>query len=72
MCIGGSGPSGPAVDPRVEAEAAERKRQSLEERKQRKQESLAEAVEATTSGSGRRSLITGPGGGMGYFNRYKS
>jgi len=67
MCIGGSGPRGPAVDPAAEAEAAERKRTALEERKERKQEALAEAVEATTRGSGRRSLITGIGGGRGYF-----
>jgi hypothetical protein len=67
MCIGGSGPSGPAVDPAAEAEAAERKRTALEERRERKQESLAQAVEATTRGAGRRSLITGSGGGRGYF-----
>jgi hypothetical protein len=28
---------------------------------------LAEAVEATTRGAGRRSLITGSSGGRGYF-----
>jgi len=67
MCIGGSGPTGPAVDPAAEAEAEETKRRNLEERKQRKQESLAETVEATTRGAGRRSLITGSGGGRGYF-----
>ena len=67
MCIGGSGQTGPAVDPAAEAEPAERKRQNLEERKERKQEALAQSVEATTRGSGRRSLITGSGGGRGYF-----
>ena len=67
MCIGGGGYSGPAVDPAAEAEAAERKARALEERKERKQEALAESVEATTRGSGRRSLITGSGGGRGYF-----
>ena len=67
MCIGGGDPTGPAVDPAAEAEAAERKRQNLEERKERKQEALAQSVEATTRGSGRRSLITGSGGGRGYF-----
>jgi hypothetical protein len=66
MCIGG-GYRGPAVDPAAEAEAAERKRQNLEERRERKQEALAESVEATTRGTGRRSLITGSGGGRGYF-----
>lgn len=66
MCIGG-GYRGPAVDPAAEAEAAERKRKNLEERKERKQEALADAVEATTRGSGRRSLITGSRGGRGYF-----
>ena len=67
MCIEGSGPSGPAVDPAAEAEAAEQKRRNLEERRERKQEALAEAVEATTRGAGRRSLITGSSGGRGYF-----
>lgn len=67
MCIGGGGYRGPAVDPAAEAEAAEQKRRNLEERRERKQEALAEAVEATTRGAGRRSLITGSSGGRGYF-----
>ena len=67
MCIGGGGYRGPAVDHAAEAEAAEQKRKNLEERKERKQEVLAEAVEATTRGTGRRSLNTGSGGGRGYF-----
>lgn len=70
MCIGGGGPSGPAVDPAAEAEREQREQAALEERKTRKQEALAQSVEATTRGAGRRSLITGSGGGMGYFNRY--
>lgn len=72
MCIGGGGPRGPAVDPQAEAEAERQRTAAVEERKQRKQESLAQDVAATTRGAGRRSLITGPGGGMGYYNRYKS
>ena len=44
MCIGGGGYRGPAVDPAAEAEAAEQKQKNLEERKERKQEALAEAV----------------------------
>ena len=67
MCIGGDSYRGPAVDPAAEAEAAEQKRKNLEERKERKQEALAQSVEATTRGTGRRSLITGSGGGRGYF-----
>ena len=70
MCIGSSGPSGPAVDPAAEAEREERQRTALAERRQRKADVLAQSVEATTRGSGRRSLITGSGGGMGYFNEY--
>jgi len=75
MCIGGFGKSTTivqAVDPAAEERVAEEKRKATEERKVRKQESLAQAVEATTRGVGRRSLITGPGGGMGYFNRYRT
>jgi|TARA_R100000234_G_scaffold49006_1_gene29386 hypothetical protein len=74
MCIGGFGKTTvvQAVDPIAREEAAERKRVVTEQRKTRKQESLAQTVEATTRGVGRRSLITGPGGGMGYFNRYRT
>lgn len=71
MCIGGGGGGGPAVDPAAQAEAEESKRKNVEERKSRKQEALMASVEATSRGSGRRSLITGSGGGMGFFNRYK-
>lgn len=69
MCIGG-GYTGPAVDPEAEAERERRKEAALSEKRERKQEALAESVEATSRGSGRRSLITGSGGGMGYFNEY--
>jgi len=69
MCIGG-GYRGPAVDPEAEAEQERRKEAALSEKRGRKQEALAESVEATSRGSGRRSLITGSGGGMGYFNEY--
>ena len=67
MCIGGGGSSGPAVDPAAEAEREQKRSTALAERKERKADVLAQAVEATTRGSGRRSLITGSGGGMGYF-----
>jgi len=69
MCIGG-GYRGPAVDPEAKAEQERRKEAALSEKRERKQEALAESVEATSRGSGRRSLITGSGGGMGYFNEY--
>ncbi len=71
MCIGG-GSRGPAVDPEAEAEQARQREANLQERRDRKQEALADAVEATQKGTGRRSLISGPGGGMGYFNRYRA
>ena len=70
MCIGGFGRSTTvvqAVDPAAEERVAEEKRKATEERKVRKQEALAETVQATTRGVGRRSLITGSGGGRGYF-----
>jgi len=69
MCIGG-GYRGPAVDPEAEAEEERRKQSALSEKRERKQEVLDASVEATSRGSGRRSLITGSGGGMGYFNEY--
>lgn len=72
MCIGGGGSSGPAVDPEAEAEQARQREANLQERKDRKQEALGAAIEATQRGTGRRSLISGPGGGMGYFNRYRT
>ena len=71
MCIGG-GSRSPAVDPEAEAEQARQREANLQERRDRKQEALADAVEATQKGTGRRSLISGPGGGMGYFNRYRA
>lgn len=69
MCIGGgSGVSG--VDPAAKAEQEEQRQKAMAEKKEAKTTALAESVEAAR-GTGRRSLITGTGGGMGYFNRYK-
>ncbi len=73
MCLPGmSSGGGGGVDPAAQAEADEKKRQNLETRKERRQDVLSQTIAATQRGSGRRSLITGPGGGMGYFNRYRT
>lgn len=69
MCIS-RGPSVPAVDPAAEAERQRAAEAAEQEKRSRKQEALMETAEAKRGGAGRRSLLTGTGGGAGYFSRY--
>ena len=70
MCVnlmGGGGPSVPA-----ESEAAKQQREAeMEAEKKKAAEAKAERLEQTVAavrkGPGRRSLITGTRGGIGYF-----
>ena len=69
MCIGRS--------PRPPQESPESKmgRESQVEKEQTKtadlkQEALEENVSRKRKGTGRRSLLTGSGGGIGYYDRY--
>ena len=69
MCIG-RGPSTLSLDPSVKAEQEAQKAKAMEEKKTAKQESLEQTVSEMRRGRGRRSLISGSSGGMGYYNEY--
>lgn len=70
MCVGRSKPQAPAPDPAVEAQQKEQKAQEMERAKTSRQEALSETVARRRGGRGRRSLISGTGGGMGFYNEY--
>ena len=70
MCIGGRSPSPPAPDPEVEMERESEKAKEQVKTKEMKQEALEETVSKKRKGTGRRSLLTGSGGGVGFYNRY--
>ena len=69
MCFGGRAPE-PKKDPLVEQEleAKEEKEKIIKE--EQKQEALEAQVVRKKGGTGRRSLLTRSGGGIGYFNKY--
>jgi hypothetical protein len=69
MCIG-RGPSTLSLDPSVKAEQEAQKAKAMEEKKTAKQDALEQTVSEMRRGRGRRSLISGSGGGMGYYNEY--
>ena len=71
MCIGG-GSKTPREDPAAKAQREEATAKEQTERKELKQEALSKRVSSIRGGSGRRSLISSSGGGMGYYNEYKS
>lgn len=72
MCIGGRSPSPPKPDPEVEMERESEKAKEQVKTKEMKQEALEETVSRRRKGTGRRSLLTGSGGGVGFYNRYDS
>jgi len=74
MCLGRSSPS-PPPPTKEEKEAtmereAEREVQTAE-RKDARQEVLEENITAKRKGTGRRSLLRGSGGGIGFYNEYQ-
>ena len=69
MCVGRT-PKAPTTDPAVEAQQAEQKAQETQKKATRRQESLQQTVASRRGGRGRRSLISGTGGGMGFYNEY--
>lgn len=71
MCIM-SRPKTPQEDPAVKAQREESIAKEQTQRKELKQEALSQRVSGIRGGSGRRSLISSSGGGMGYYNEYKS
>jgi hypothetical protein len=70
MCIFGA-VRPPAEDPSVKAQREEDTAKAEAERKVIRQEALERRVSGIRGGTGRRSLITSSGGGMGFYNEYK-
>lgn len=70
MCLPGRSPRPPAPDPEVKMEREAEKEKEQTKTKVMKQEALEETVSNKRKGTGRRSLLTGSGGGIGYYNRY--
>ena len=70
MCLGGSRPSPPKPDPEAEKERESEKAKEQVKTAEMKQEALEETVSQKRKGTGRRSLLTGSGGGIGFYNRY--
>ena len=71
MCLGSS-PKTPAPDPEVEMERESQKAKEQAKTADMKQEALEETVSQKRKGTGRRSLLTGSGGGIGYYDRYSA
>ena len=71
MCLGSS-PKQPAPDPEVEMERESEKEKEQVKTKVMKQEALEETVSQKRKGTGRRSLLTGSGGGIGFYDRYSA
>lgn len=73
MCVGPFRPkrqAAPAPDPVVQQQAEEAQAKATEKAKTRKQEALEQTLTRIRGGRGRRSLITGSRGGMGFYNEY--
>ena len=70
MCLPRSSPKPPAPDPEVEMEREAEKEKEQVKTVELKQDALEETVSQKRKGTGRRSLLTGSGGGIGFYNRY--
>jgi len=73
MCLGGSRPKPPP--PTVEEKEEEMEREAVKEietekRVDARQDVLEENISRKRKGSGRRSLLRGSGGGIGFYNEY--
>ena len=71
MCLGSS-PKTPAPDPEVEMERESEKAKEQAKTADMKQDALEGTVSQKRKGTGRRSLLTGSGGGIGYYDRYSA
>ena len=74
MCIGGGGSPAPP-EPTKEEKEAEQEREAQKdietaEREEARQDVLEENITRKRKGTGRRSLLTGSGGGIGFYNEY--
>ena len=73
MCIGGSRPKTPEPSVEEKEEEMEREAQKEEEtakRTEARQDVLEENITRRRKGAGRRSLLRGSGGGIGFYNEY--
>ena len=73
MCLGGSRPKPPPPTVEEKEEEMEREAQKEVETKKRedaRQDVLEENITRKRKGSGRRSLLRGSGGGIGFYNEY--
>mgnify|MGYP003654461338 CR=1 FL=1 len=70
MCLPRSSPKPPAPDPEAEMEREAEKEKEQVKTEEIKQVALEETVSKKRKGTGRRSLLTGSGGGIGFYNRY--
>ena len=73
MCLGGR--RAPAVEPTKEEKEEKMEREAQKEvetakRADARQDVLEENITAKRKGSGRRSLLRGSGGGIGFYNEY--
>lgn len=72
MCLGGGSSPTPAPDPELAKERESEKSKEQFKMAEMKQEALEETVSQKRKGTGRRSLLTGSGGGIGYYDRYSA
>lgn len=70
MCLPSRSPSPPPPDPIVEQERESVKAEEQAKKADMRQDALEETVTRKRKGTGRRSLLTGSGGGIGFYNRY--
>jgi len=77
MCLPSGGGSSSPPPPTDEEKEAEMERESAKEeetgrRAEARQDVLEQNISNIRKGSGRRSLLRGRGGGIGFYNRYFS
>ena len=70
MCFGRSKAPEPKKDPIVEQELESQEVIEKEEIKEQKKKALEGQIAKRKGGTGRRSLLTSTGGGIGYYNKY--
>ena len=72
MCLGGSSKPPPPTKEEKEEEMEREAQKDIETQKRAdaRQDVLEENITAKRKGSGRRSLLRGSGGGIGFYNEY--